>query len=231
MSGGMAVSGAKAAPIDAGWALVELVIAALIVAAGLLGYVAYSSTPWLLLAATVFFWWRGPGWRAVGLRWPAHPGRILAIGLVVGVAYQALGLYIIEPLLARATSGQLPDVSMFRPIVGDEARLAIWLALVWTLAAFMEEMVYRGWIMTRVAEIGRFSGAAWVVALLVSSAIFGAVHLYQGAAGVVATALSGGVFAALYLATGRNLWAGILAHGFMDTVGIVMIYLGIYPGL
>ena len=64
-----------------------------------------------------------------------------------------------------------------------------------------------------------------------SSAIFGAVHLYQGAAGVVATALSGGVFAALYLATGRNLWAGILAHGFMDTVGIVMIYLGIYPGL
>lgn len=231
MSGGMAVSGAKAAPIDAGWALVELVIAALIVAAGLLGYVAYSSTPWLLLAATVFFWWRGPGWRAVGLRRPAHPGRILAIGLVVGVAYQALGLYIIEPLLARATSGQLPDVSMFRPIVGDEARLAIWLALVWTLAAFMEEMVYRGWIMTRVAEIGRFSGAAWVVALLVSSAIFGAVHLYQGAAGVVATALSGGVFAALYLATGRNLWAGILAHGFMDTVGIVMIYLGIYPGL
>ena len=157
MSGGVAVSGAKAAPIDAGWALVELVIAALIVAAGLLGYVAYSSTPWLLLAATVFFWWRGPGWRAVGLRWPAHPGRILAIGLVVGVAYQWLGLYIIEPLLARATSGQLPDVSMFRPIVGDEGRLAIWLALVWTLAAFMEEMVYRGWIMTRVAEIGRFS--------------------------------------------------------------------------
>jgi CAAX protease family protein len=229
MSGGVAVSGAKAAPIDAGWALVELVIAALIVAAGLLGYVAYSSTPWLLLAATVFFWWRGPGWRAVGLRWPAHPGRILTIGLVVG--YQWLGLYIIEPLLARATSGQLPDVSMFRPIVGDEARLAIWLALVWTLAAFMEEMVYRGWIMTRVAEIGRFSRAAWVVALLMSSAIFGAVHLYQGAAGVVATALSGGVFAALYLATGRNLWAGILAHGFMDTVGIVMIYLGIYPGL
>ena len=45
----MAVSGAKAAAIDAGWALVELVIAALIVAAGLLGYVAYSSTPWLLL--------------------------------------------------------------------------------------------------------------------------------------------------------------------------------------
>ena len=231
MSSGMAVSGAKAAAIDAGWALVELVIAALIVAAGLLGYVAYSSTPWLLLAATVFFWWRGPGWRAVGLRWPAHRGRILAIGLVVGVAYQGLGLYIIEPLLARATSGQLPDVSMFRPIVGDQARLAIWLALVWTLAAFMEEMVYRGWIMTRVAEIGRFSRAAWVVALLVSSAIFGAVHLYQGAAGVVATALSGGVFAALYLATGRNLWAGILAHGFMDTVGIVMIYLGIYPGL
>jgi uncharacterized protein len=69
------------------------------------------------------------------------------------------------------------------------------------------------------------------VAAVVSSALFGAVHLYQGVSGVVATGLTGLVFAGLYLATGRNLWASILAHGFMDTAGFVMIYLGVYPGM
>jgi hypothetical protein len=213
------------------WPLVEVTVAVAIVAAGLLGFIPYTSTPWLLLAATFFFWWRGPGWRTVGLRWPTHPVRTLGIGLAAGVFYQFLGLYVIEPVLARLSSGELPDVTMFRPIIGDEFRLAVWLVLVWTVAAFMEEMVFRGWIMTRVAEVGRFSSGAWAAAVVVSSVIFGAVHLYQGASGVIATGLTGAVFAGLYLATGRNLWAAILAHGFMDTVGFVMIYLGVYPGL
>jgi membrane protease YdiL (CAAX protease family) len=220
--------GGRARP---GWAVAELAVAVALVAAGLGGYIAYSSTPWLLLAATVFFWWRGPGWRAVGLRRPSAPARVFTIGLLVGVAYQFVGLYVVEPMLARATSGELPDVSAFRSIVGDEMRLAFWLVLVWTLAAFMEELVFRGWIMTRVAEIGNFSRRAWLAAATISSALFGAVHLYQGVSGVVATGLTGLVFACLYFATGRNLWASILAHGFMDTAGFVMIYLGLYPGI
>ena len=98
------------------WPIVEVIVALAMVAAGLLGFIPFTSTPWLLLAAMLFVWWRGPGWRAVGLRWPAHPARTLAIGLAVGVIYQFLGLYVIEPLLARLSSGQLPDVSMFRPL-------------------------------------------------------------------------------------------------------------------
>jgi uncharacterized protein len=222
---------AKGPSAHAGWAIAELAVAVALVVAGLRGYIAFSSTPWLLLAATLFFWWRGPGWRAVGLRRPSAPARVFTIGLLVGIAYQFMGLYIVEPMLARATSGELPDVSVFRPIVGDEIRLAFWLVLVWTLAAFMEELVFRGWLMTRVAEIGSCSRGAWIVAAVVSSALFGAVHLYQGVSGVVATGLTGLVLAGLYLATGRNLWASILAHGFMDTAGFVMIYLGVYPGI
>jgi membrane protease YdiL (CAAX protease family) len=231
MTGDTAVASAEHVRSSGVWPIVEVIVAVTITAAGLLGFIPYTSTPWLLLAAMLFVRWRGPGWPAMGLRWPAHPARTLAIGLTVGVIYQFLGLYVIEPLLARLTSGELPDVTMFRPIVGDEARLAMWLVLVWTLAAFMEELVYRGWIMTRVAEVGRLSAGSWVAAVVVSSAIFGAVHLYQGVSGVIATGLTGAMLAGLYLGTGRNLWASILAHGFMDTVGFVMIYLGIYPGL
>jgi uncharacterized protein len=219
-----------AAPAPA-WAALELVLAVAVIAVGLLGYIPLSSTPALLAVAAIFLWWRGPGWRGVGLRRPASMRRQVAIGSAIGAGYQFFGLYVLEPAIARMTSGELPDVSAFRSLIGNEGLLVFWLAISWTLAAFLEEMVYRGWLMTRFAELGRFSQRAWVAGLVGSSALFGAVHLYQGASGMIATGLSGFVFGCVYLTTGRNLWASILAHGFMDTVGFVMIYLGIYPGL
>jgi membrane protease YdiL (CAAX protease family) len=36
----------------------------------------------------------------------------------------------------------------------------------------------------------------------------------------IANGLVGLAFAIVYLATGRNLWAAILAHGVMDTTGV-----------
>jgi membrane protease YdiL (CAAX protease family) len=218
-------------PPSPAWAIAELLLAVAILAAALAGYISFSADPWLLLVAALFVWWRGPGWRALGLRRSGPWFRVVAIGIVSGVGYQFVGLYAVEPLIARMTSGGLPDVSSFRPVVGNETGLAIYLTLSWTLAAFMEEMVYRGWIIARLAELGAFSRAAWVMGVVVSSALFGAAHLYQGISGVIATGLTGFVFACVYFAAGRNLWAAILAHGFLDTTGFLMIYFGVYPGL
>ena len=36
---------------------------------------------------------------------------------------------------------------------------------------------------------------------------------------------------ALYLATGRNLWAPVLAHGITDTADSLLIFSGHYPGM
>lgn len=52
-------------------------------------------------------------------------------------------------------------------------------------------------------------------------------HWYQGVAGVWGSAVSGLLFGVLYLKGGRNLWLPILAHGFSDTIGLVLIYLGL----
>ena len=230
-------------------------------AAGLEGYLWFTATPYLLAAAALFLWWRGPGWRAIGLRsprtpakpkldaedvtsegWPAKPTlgaaqvtsggwrRTLLVACVLS-GYQFASLYVVEPLVARLTTGELPDVSLFASLVGDERQLLFWLAMSWTLAAFMEEMVYRGWITARIAELGGLSSTAWVIAILASSVLFGLGHLYQGTSGVITTGLAGLIFGAAYLASGRNLWCAILAHGLTDTIGFVMIYLGVYPGL
>jgi len=39
--------------------------------------------------------------------------------------------------------------------------------------------------------------------------------------------VGGLVFGAAYLLSGRNLWAAVLAHGFVDTLGIGLLYLGL----
>jgi membrane protease YdiL (CAAX protease family) len=215
-------------------AAVELALAVAIIAAGLRIpsiVFALGSAPWLLVAGLIAFRLRGPGWRAIGLARPASISRTIAIGVLVGLGYQIVGTYLVEPLIARLTSGELPNVSQFSNLIGNEALLLFWLTLSWTLAAVVEELGYRGWILTRCVEIGGGSRGAWVAAVLVSSVLFGVVHAYQGLSGMISTGLTGVLFAVTYLASGRNLWAAIIAHGVLDTAGFVMMYAGVYPGL
>jgi membrane protease YdiL (CAAX protease family) len=47
---------------------------------------------------------------------------------------------------------------------------------------------------------------------------------YLGLAGVIDTGIHGLILGGLYLASGRNLWASILAHGVTDTVALTMIF-------
>src|SRR5690349_10958981 len=123
---------ARSRPPAAAWAAGELASAGALAFAGLEGYTPLGSTPWLLIAAAVWLWWRGPGWRAIGFRRPASLARVAAFGIGVGLGYQFLSLYLVEPLLARMTSTELPDVSIFRSVIGDTRQLAFWLAMSWT---------------------------------------------------------------------------------------------------
>lgn len=210
--------------------VVELLIVLAIMAANLLGFIPLSVTPFLLLFGWLMLWLRGIGWRDVGLKRPARWSHTLLIGVAVGIAYQFISLYAIEPLLARLT-GALPDVSQFAPLVGNAFFFLLSILVSWTLAAFAEEMVFRGYLMNRMADVAGGTRAAWLVALLVTSVLFGLAHLYQGASGMIITGMSGLLFGILYLASGRNLWTAIIAHGVNDTVGFALIYLGKYPGL
>ena len=210
--------------------IAELTIAGLIMVGGLVGVIPHSSTPILLLLGWFSLWLRRLGWRGVGLAGSGHFGRTLLLGTVIGTAYQFLSLILVDPLIARLT-GRVPDVSQFAPLVGSVNYLLLYLAVTWTLAAFGEELVYRGYLMNRIAGLVNTNQAGWAVSLLVSSILFGAVHSYQGASGVIATGLLGLLFGMLYLASGRNLWLSIVAHGTLDTVGFVLGFLGKYPGL
>jgi CAAX protease family protein len=213
------------------WASAELLLAAaLVVGANVYRVVPVSETPWLVLIGWLSLRRRGLGWRAVGLERPKTWTITIAVALAAAVALQAASEYVIEPLLQRL-AGSTPDLSDFRPLVGNLPAALGMLAVVWTLAAFGEEMAYRGYVLERAATLGRKSPAAYLAAMVIVSALFGVGHWYQGPAGVVGSVLSGLVFGGLYLAGGRNLWLPILAHGFSDTIGLALIYLDLAPQL
>jgi len=109
--------------------------------------------------------------------------------------------------------------------------MLIYMLLLWTLGALGEELVYRGYLMNRVADMLRNNKAAWIVSLLVVSVIFGCAHLDQGSTGMIENILAGLLLGGLYLACGRNLAVPVIAHALGDTIDFVLIYLGKYPGM
>lgn len=81
-----------------------------------------------------------------------------------------------------------------------------------------EEILFRGFILTRLNALFRSPAAA----IVVSSLVFGSLHFYQGPIGVVQTTAVGLILAILVTVT-RTLWPAILAHTLFDTIGLMLI--------
>src|SRR5262245_10416737 len=211
------------------FAIPELALAATFSVLTKLHLIPRPDTLWLLALGWISLRVRKMGWKSVGLTRPQSWGRTWAIALSVAVFEQALG-FITVPLATRLT-GVPPDLSEFHELMGNAKLAVIGLGIVWTLAAFGEELVYRGYLMNRVADVGGRTRPAWIVSYLVISVAFGLGHLYQGPSGVIDATISGLILGGVYLACGRNLWPAILAHGLSDSLAIVMVYFGFAPGV
>jgi len=211
-------------------AFVELAIVALIFLADAKHFVPLSKTPFLLLLGWISLRIRGLRWRDVGLTrnrsWPLT----LALGIAAGLLMEGFELFVSQPLLIRLT-GKQPDFSDFQALHGNLKLLSLGLAFTWTLAAFGEEMAWRGYLMNRVAGLGRHTRRSWFVSLIVVNMAFGYAHSNQGVTGILDEGLMGVLLGLFYLGTGCNLSVPIISHGVADTVDMFLIFLGKYPGL
>lgn len=221
-------------PKSRAWALVEFALVAFWFCADIFHWghhiVLLSKTIDIVLLGWLSLWLRGIGWRGVGLRRPLDWRKAILLGVGAGFAMEALELFITQPLLERVFH-KPPDLSSLMELFGNWKMLLLALALTWTLAAFGEEMSYRGYLMNRVADLVGRSRAGWTAALLIVSVVFGLAHYYQGITGVTENSIDGLLLGLIYFAAGRNLWAPIIAHGITDTVDSLLIFTGHYPGM
>lgn len=208
----------------------ELIVVALIFVADFRHLIYFSKTPYLLVFACLSLWVRKIGWRSIGLRLYRSWKTTLAWGAVAGLLLEGFALFVSQPLLVKYL-GKQPDLELFRALTGNLKVTLIFIGLAWTLAAFGEEMVYRGYLMNRVADLLNRKRGAWMASLILVHVAFGLAHAYQGLTGILDEGLSGLLLGVIYLRTGGNLAVPIVAHGLGDTIDFVLIFLGKYPGM
>jgi uncharacterized protein len=193
-------------------------------------HIFLSKVPYLFLLGWLSLRLRGMRWRDVGLGLYESWGRTLLIGTLSGVGIEMVELFCTQPLLAHLT-GQMPDLSAFDRVTGNVKWLMISLVFTWTLFAFGEEFIFRGYLINRIADLVGRTRSCWGAALVLASAIFSLSHFMQGITGVSENFIDGIILGALYLNCGRKLAVPIIAHGVTDTVDFLLIFFHHYPGL
>jgi membrane protease YdiL (CAAX protease family) len=205
--------------------LAEFLIGGAIVIGHNVYHVIPNEVPILFVLGLISLRVRDGVWGVIGLRLPASWRKTILFALAAAAIRILLGQFVTDPFTAHFwPAAKAP--SGFNEISGHALVALRWLLLIWTFAAFGEEISYRGYLVTRAADVGQRSKAAYWIAVLLVSILFGYGHYYKGPSGIVDSGMAGLVLGTAYLLSGRNLWVCILAHGLIDTVGIVALYFG-----
>lgn len=185
-----------------------------------------------LICLTVYLHRTGEGWSSVGLR-PLKgikskllilPQAVLVFAFfaaaVAAVLHgsDALGWEFMKTIPA-GVEDRWGDVQ------GNLPMLLLWLGIVWTAAAFGEEMFFRGFLITRASILFGKMPLGTALAVLLAALLFGLGHVYyQGLRGLVTTTAIGIAFGLAFVLLKRNLWPLVLAHGVIDTLNFIAIY-------
>jgi len=168
---------------------------------------------------------RDGGWSAMGFKRPGSWRRIFLIAVVAAALRIILGQFVVEPITGRFWPAPIAP-ALASEIPGNIRVAIVALLVVWTFAAFGEEIAYRGYLLTRASDLGKRSPTAYWIGIVVVSILFGYGHYYKGASGIVDSGIAGLILGVAYMFAGRNLWASILAHGFIDTFGVIDAFFG-----
>src|SRR5438132_1043082 len=163
-----------------------------------------SATPYLLLLAWISLRLRKVQWKQIGFTRYRTWATTLVLGASYGVGLELFDLFAKQPFLTHLM-GKPPDLSSFTAVRGNLKFALAMIALIWVLAAFGEELVYRGYLMNRVADLGRGTRTAWIVSLFLISALFGFSHYQQGITGMIEEGSEGLILGLMYLGYGRNI--------------------------
>lgn len=189
-------------------------------------WIAFNGPLAVILAAviiTVSLARRGETWRSLGLKWPTGlkgtgAGALLTLLIFLSVMIETVIAQPVIGALFGAYEQTVPDVSTVQNYL-------IMMALAWSTAAIGEELVFRGFMMTRLVDLFGESWIAKAAAALIPAIIFGAAHAYQGLPGMVLTGTVGLVFGIWYLVGRRNLLPLIFGHGLVNTFGLTLLHL------
>lgn len=205
--------------------LILVALVAVLVYSGMRGVPGIGILVALVTVAVFVIWVNDEGLASIGFFSPDDWVSTVTLGIVAGILLQLLGVVIIEPISERVT-GEAHDHSVLDGIKSSWSKLLLWIAVGWVMGGFVEEAVFRGLLIGETVGILGNGTLTVVAVVLASSVVFGLSHWYQGRAGALSTGVTSVFLGWLFVAQDFNIWASVIAHGTIDTVGLALIGLG-----
>jgi len=185
-----------------------------------------------LVVATLLMYRRGETWASLGLCRPESFKKLAVITLValgLAIAFvMAYKIFLSEYIVTAAGEEAGVKDTRFSDMAGNLTVFLSIVSLVWIESAF-EELLDRGYLLTRLERIFSKIPLSLVIAVVGQAAIFGFRHMpSHGVDGAITTGLIGLGFGIVYVASGRNLWALIIAHCYLNSMSMVERFIDSY---
>ena len=182
----------------------ELLFGAGIVIGHNVFHIVPNEVPILFVLGLLSIRLRDGGLSAMGFKRPRSWSHIIQIALAAAILRIVLGDFVIEPLAGRFWPAIVAPARAHE-ITGNIKIALLAMLIVWSFAAFGEEISYRGYLLTRAADLGKRSPMAFWVGMILVSILFGYGHYYKGPVGIIDSGVAGLILGTAYMISGRNL--------------------------
>ncbi|WP_146104984.1 CPBP family intramembrane glutamic endopeptidase [Nonlabens tegetincola] len=127
------------------------------------------------------------------------------------------------PILEYFITFEDPDIGLYDFIRENKWQYFFTLIMGWLIGGLYEEIVFHGFIFTRLEKIFQ-SAYSTHISFALTACIFGAYHFQLGTLGLINALIIGSVYLILFLLFKRNLWYSIICHGVYNSIVMTMIY-------
>ena len=182
-----------------------------------------------IIAATFFMKKRDITWKDRGLSLPVGAKNWLkSIGLAILTAVAVMILMaLVMPVVSELLGIGIPESSTdrFEFFLGKPTVFFAYLVVViWIGAALGEELLMRGFLLNSLISFFGDHKKGVLAAILLHAIIFGMLHVSQGMPGIISTGFVAVIFAFIYLRCGKKLFPLIIAHGVVNSIGVIAYY-------
>ena len=179
---------------------------------------------WSLVAALIIGWaWAGRSLSELGLGFDTGWGLVAGLGLTAAACAFLVRQMTFVHEDEDAQEQIRETMSHLRGMVPANRREMKRFVALSITAGTCEELLYRGFLLWYLDQITYL----WI-AVVASSFIFGAGHVYQGSKGMLRTGIFGLVAACLFVLTG-SLWASMILHAVLDLTSGSILRRALHP--
>ena len=185
--------------------------------------VKQPGTPLLYITILITLWAKRWDWNYFGFTRPNWSKTIIKASLF-SICLFILSDFLITPLL-ELYFGKI-DLSEASHIEGNLSNYILYLFLGWIIGGFSEEIIYRGYVVKRLAIIFGNTNKIWLLSAIIASVGFGLAHFWQGTSGIITAGIIGLMLGLIFIYNRNNLMLPVLTHGIYNMIAITLVYLG-----